>query len=98
MVTCVSIRRRPRVRVPLAVGRARRRCRAPGWTRYGADRSKILRRRLGARDVTTRRIFEDIVVSKLQAAGAQAVPAWRSFGDEVRRGKGQMEGAVAHGR
>ena len=50
---------------------------------------------LSARDVTSRRVFEDIMVAKLQAAGAQAVPAWQSFRDEGQASELTMEAAVA---
>jgi hypothetical protein len=50
---------------------------------------------LSARDVTSRRVFEDIVVAKLQAAGAQAVPAWQSFRDEGQASEVAMDAAVA---
>jgi len=65
----------------------------PGYT--GGPFKKFFVVGLSAREVTTRRVFEDIVVAKLQAAGAQAVPAWQSFGDEGRASEGQMEAAVA---
>jgi hypothetical protein len=65
----------------------------PGYT--GGPFKKFFVVGLSARDVTTRRVFEDIVVSKLQAAGAQAVPAWQSFGDEGQASERQMEAAVA---
>jgi hypothetical protein len=64
----------------------------PGYT--GGPFKKFFVVGLSARAVTTRRVFEDIVVSKLQAAGAQAVPAWQSFGDEGQASEG-MEAAVA---
>jgi hypothetical protein len=32
---------------------------------------------LSTRDVTGRRVFEDVMAAKLQAAGVQAVPAWQ---------------------
>lgn len=50
---------------------------------------------LSARDVTSRRVFEDIMVAKLQAAGVQAVPAWQSFRDEGQATEPTMEAAVA---
>lgn len=65
----------------------------PGYT--GGPFKKFFVVGLSAREVTTRRLFEDIVVAKLQAAGAQAVPAWQSFGDEGQSSEGQMEAAVA---
>lgn len=50
---------------------------------------------LSARDVTSRRVFEDVMVAKLQAAGAQAVPAWQSFRDEGQASEAAMDAAVA---
>ena len=50
---------------------------------------------LSARDVTSRRAFEDIMVGKLQAAGVQAVPAWQSFRDEGQASEAAMDAAVA---
>ena len=65
----------------------------PGYT--GGPFKKFFVVGLSARDVATRRIFEDIVVAKLQAAGAQAVPAWQSFRDEGQASEPAMETAVA---
>ena len=65
----------------------------PGYT--GGPFKKFFVVGLSAREVTTRRLFEDIVVAKLQAAGVQAVPAWQSFGDEGQASEGQTEAAVA---
>lgn len=46
---------------------------------------------LSARDVTARRVFEDVMVSKLTSAGVQAVPEWQYL-----KGEGQApEGVVA---
>src|SRR5215831_20259452 len=36
-----------------------------------------------ARDVTSRRVFEDIMVARLQAAGVQAVPAYQYMAEDV---------------
>ena len=64
----------------------------PGFT--GGPFKKFFVVGLSARDVTTRRVFEDIVVTKLQAAGVQATPAWQSFRDEGQASEAQMEAAV----
>jgi hypothetical protein len=50
---------------------------------------------LSARDVTSRRVFEDIVVAKLQSVGVQAAPAWQSFRDEGQVSEAVMDAAVA---
>jgi hypothetical protein len=65
----------------------------PGFT--GGPFKKIFVVGLSARDVTTRRVFEDVVVGKLQAAGVQAVPAWQSFQAEGAVTEAAMEAAVA---
>jgi hypothetical protein len=65
----------------------------PGFT--GGPFKKFFVVGLSARDVTTRRVFEDIVVARIQAAGAQAVPAWQAFPDEGRGNEPAMEAAVA---
>ena len=65
----------------------------PGFT--GGPFKKFFVVGLSARDVTTRRVFEDIVVARLQAAGAQAVPAWQNFRDEGQGNEAAMEAAVA---
>lgn len=65
----------------------------PGYT--GGPFRKFFVVGLSARDVTGRRVFEDIVVAKLQAAGVQAVPAWQSFRDEGQGNEAAMDAAVA---
>jgi hypothetical protein len=65
----------------------------PGFT--GGPFKKFFVVGLAARDVTSRRVFEDIMVAKLQAAGAAAVPAWQSFRDEGPVSEAAMEAAVA---
>jgi hypothetical protein len=47
----------------------------PSFT--GGPFKKIFVMGLAARNVTARRVFEDIMVAKLQAAGVQAVPAYQ---------------------
>jgi len=65
----------------------------PGFT--GGPFKKFFVVGLSARDVTTRRVFEDIMVGALQAAGAQAVPAWQNFRNEGPGNEAAMEAAVA---
>ena len=65
----------------------------PGYT--GGPFKKFFVVGLSARAVTTRRVFEDIVVAKLQGAGAQAVPAWQFFVDEGQGNEAAMDAAVA---
>jgi hypothetical protein len=63
--------------------------RDPGYA--GGPFRKIFVIGLSARDVTARRIFEDVMVAKLMAAGVQAVPEWQHLpGDGVL-----PEGAVS---
>ena len=65
----------------------------PGYT--GGPFKKFFVIGLSARAVAARRTFEDTVVAKLQAAGAQAVPAWQFFGDEGHSNETAMDAAVA---
>src|SRR6188508_2107853 len=63
--------------------------RDPGYA--GGPFKKIFVIGLSARDITARRIFEDVMVAKLAAAGVQAVPQWQYL-----KGDGPAaEGAVA---
>ena len=48
-----------------------------------------------ARDVTSRRVFEDIMVARLQAAGIQAVPAYQYMAEDVAVPEPVLEAAVA---
>lgn len=50
---------------------------------------------LSARNVTARRVFEDIMVAKLQAAGAQAVPAYQYLNEDGPSGEQSLQAAVA---
>jgi hypothetical protein len=50
---------------------------------------------LSARNVTARRVFEDIMVAKLQAAGVQAVPAYQYLNDDGPAGEQSVQAAVA---
>jgi hypothetical protein len=65
----------------------------PGFT--GGPFKKFFVVGLAARDVAARRGFEDIMAARLQAAGAQAVPAWQSFRDEGQAVEAQLDAAVA---
>ena len=49
---------------------------------------------LSARDVTARRVFEDVMVSKLTAAGVQAVPEWQYVTTEGQVPETAMTAAV----
>jgi hypothetical protein len=49
---------------------------------------------LAARDVTARRVFEDVMVSKLNAAGVQAVPEWQYLKGEGQAPEGVVSSAV----
>ena len=48
-----------------------------------------------ARDITSVRIFEDIMVARLQAAGVQAVPAYQFIAEEAQVPEPVLEAAVA---
>ncbi len=61
----------------------------------GGPFKKVFVMGLAARNVTTRRVFEDIMVSKLQAAGVQAVPAWQFIPDDTQVPEPVLEAAVA---
>ena len=54
--------------------------RDPGYN--GGPFRKIFVIGLSARDVTARRVFEDVMVSKLAATGVQAVPEWQYIKSE----------------
>jgi hypothetical protein len=60
--------------------------RDPGYT--AGPLKKIFVIGLSARDVTARRIFEDVMVAKLMAVGVQAVPEWQYLKDEGQAGEG----------
>ena len=49
---------------------------------------------LSARDVTARRVFEDVMVSKLRAAGVQAIPDWQYVKGEGQVPESAMSAAV----
>jgi hypothetical protein len=66
--------------------------RDPGYT--GAPFRKIFVIGLSARDITARRVFEDVMVSKLAAAGVQAVPEWQYLKGEGQAPEGVVSSAV----
>ena len=66
--------------------------RDPGYT--AGPFKKIFVIGLSARDVTARRIFEDVMVAKLMAVGVQAVPEWQYLKDEGQAGEGAVSAAV----
>jgi hypothetical protein len=66
--------------------------RDPAYT--GGPFRKIFVIGLSARDITARRIFEDVMVSKLTAAGVQAVPAWQYIQGEGQAPEGAMSAAI----
>jgi hypothetical protein len=49
---------------------------------------------LSARDLTARRVFEDVMVSKLRAVGVQAVPEWQYLPGEGQAPEGAISAAV----
>jgi hypothetical protein len=64
----------------------------PGYA--GGPFRKIFVIRLSATDVTTRRVFEDIVSAKLAAAGVQAVPAWQQLRSDGAVDEASMAAAI----
>jgi hypothetical protein len=66
--------------------------RDPAYT--GGPFRKIFVIGLSARDVTARRIFEDVMVAKLAAAGAQGVPEWQYLQGEGPAAEGAVAAAV----
>lgn len=61
----------------------------------GGPFRKVFVMGLSARDIATRRVFEDIMVERLQAAGTQAVPAWRYLREDGQVPEPMLEAAVA---
>jgi hypothetical protein len=53
---------------------------------------------LSTRDLTARRVLEDVVVAKLAASGVQAVPAWQSLPNEGPVAEGALTAAVTASR
>ncbi len=66
--------------------------RDPGYT--AGPFKKIFVIGLSARDVTARRIFEDVMVAKLMAAGVQAIPEWQHLGSDGQVPEGVVSAAV----
>src|SRR6476659_1308381 len=66
--------------------------RDPGYT--GGPFRKIFGIGLSARDVTARRIFEDVMVAKLTAVGVQAVPEWQHLPSDGPLPEGSVSAAV----
>lgn len=66
--------------------------RDPGYT-GGAFRKVFV---LGqfARDVTARRVLEDVVVARMQAGGADAVPAWRYLPEDRQAAESTLTAAI----
>ena len=50
---------------------------------------------LSARDITARRVFEDVMVARLNAAGVQAVPEWQHLRGDGQADEGSVAAAVA---
>jgi hypothetical protein len=48
-----------------------------------------------ARDVTARRVLEDVLVAKLQATGVEAVPAWRYLPSDGQADEATFAAAIA---
>ena len=65
----------------------------PGFT--GGPVKKVFVLGLSARDLAARRVFEDIMVARLQAAGTQAVPAWQYLRDDGQVPEPALEAAIA---
>jgi hypothetical protein len=65
----------------------------PGFS--GGPFRKIFVIGLSARDVTARRVFEDVMVAKLALAGVQAVPEWQYLMADGKADEGSVEAAVA---
>ena len=53
---------------------------------------------LSTRDVTARRVLEDVVVSKLVAGGVEAVPAWQFLANEGQADEAALTAAVTASR
>jgi hypothetical protein len=65
----------------------------PGYK--GGSFKRIFVIGLSARDVTARRVLEDVLVAKLEAGGAEAVPAWQFLANEGPADEGALASAVA---
>lgn len=64
----------------------------PGFA--GGPFRKVFVMGLAAQNVTARRVFEDVMVSQLQGAGVQAVPAWQFLPGDAQVPEPVLEAAV----
>src|SRR5438552_15010768 len=67
--------------------------RDPGY--QGGSFRKIFVLGLSARDVTARRVLEDVLVAKLRAGGVEAVPAWQLLATNGPAGESALAAAVS---
>jgi F0F1-type ATP synthase membrane subunit c/vacuolar-type H+-ATPase subunit K len=67
--------------------------RDPGYT--GGPFRKVFVLGQAARDVTARRVLEDVLVTRMQAGGADAVPAWRHLPGDRQADEATFAAAVA---
>lgn len=67
--------------------------RDPGYT--GGPFRKVFVLGQSARDVTARRVLEDVLVARFQAIGAEAVPAWRHLPTDGQADEPTFNAAVA---
>ena len=65
----------------------------PGYA--GGAFRKVFVIGLSSKDVTGRRLFEDIMAAKLQAAGVQAVPGWQHLRGDGQADESGLQAAVA---
>ena len=65
----------------------------PGYK--GGPFKRIFAIGLSARDVTARRVLEDVLAAKLKAGGVEAVPAWQFLANEGPADEGALASAVA---
>ena len=70
--------------------------RDPGYT--GGAFKRIFVLALSTRDVTARRVLEDVVVAKLAAGGVEAVPAWQSLPNDGPVPESALTAAVTASR
>lgn len=65
----------------------------PGYSRGPFKRVFVIG--LSAKNVTARRVFEDVMAARLQAAGAQAVPAWQYLNNDDQADETALHSVVA---
>lgn len=70
--------------------------RDPGYT--GGAFKRIFVLALSTRDVTARRVLEDVMVAKLAASGVEAVPAWQSLPNDGPVAESALTAAVTASR